>query len=338
MAIRFDPDRLETVGEPIAIADGLTIRGPGRVDLAVSKTGLMVYAPGTGRSALAELVWVGRAGSIEPVDTAWRRPLIGRAALSPDGRSAAVTLVNAGVPQVWVKQLDRGPASLLTDAPSGSPAWSPDGRDLIFMRDGSVWRGPADGRVLATRQWNGVGSGGIGNSIAYSPDGKWVLATSDSGDMIGFRTEGDSSVTRLVAGRGLDRRGSVSPDGRWLAYETDETGAWEVVVRPFPATDAAKRQVSAAGGTNPRWSRDGKELFYVDGDRDLIALPVTLSPSFSTGVPRRLFSLDSAGLVSYDPTPDGSRFLAIRSIESDRWNDVIVVQNLFEELRRQFRH
>ena len=135
--------------------------------------------------------------------------------------------------------------------------------------------------------------------------------------------------------------GQVSPDGRWLAYQSNDSGQYEVSVRPFPNVDDRQWTISPDGGTLPTWSRDGKELFYLDGANAMMAVPVHTSPAFNAGAPAKLF--DGAYLTrwdvrSYDVTADGQRFLMIKNIEgSDQQQppaSIIVVINWAEEMKR----
>jgi hypothetical protein len=175
-------------------------------------------------------------------------------------------------------------------------------------------------------------------NVEYTREGKWLVYGS-AGDIFAVRTDGDTTRQALVVGPATERSPTVSPDGRWLAYASDENaGRWEIFVRPFPDTRTMKRQVSVDGGQAPRWSADGRELFFVDAKSDLIALPVSPGPVFKVDNPRRLFSMEPyvmAGLPYYDVSHDGKRFIVSRPAgsASQRPDELIVVQNFFEELK-----
>ena len=331
MAVRFDADRLTTSGEAVAITQGLAVRGLSRVDLDISARGLVAYSGGAARTQSRELVWLTRDGAASVVDTSWRRNFVGRASLSPDGRSAAVSVLEGNVAQVWVKQLDRGPASKLADNGT-SPSWSPDGRAVVYSNGSlELLQGPADGSVLPVRRFGALAS------PQYSRDGQWIIGAY-GGDIFAVATTGDSTRRLLVGGPDTERRGTLSPDGRWLAYESDEGGRTQLYVRPFPDTKSAKRQVSVAGAAAIRWSRDGRELFFLDEQNDMIAVPVTLSPTFAAGIPRKLFSYAPFGtsINPFDVSPDGRRFLTARNVgrgEAEGADRLVVVQNFFEELK-----
>jgi serine/threonine-protein kinase len=144
----------------------------------------------------------------------------------------------------------------------------------------------------------------------------------------------------LVADQGTQTNASVSPDGKWLAYQSDESGTLQVYVRPFPDTKVAKRQVSTgAGGAVPKWSRDGRELFYIDIQTGgVTSLPVVPGTAFTTGIPKRLFPFAPympAQSVLFDVSPDGKRFLFSRGVGSgvQKPDEVVLVQNFVEELK-----
>jgi eukaryotic-like serine/threonine-protein kinase len=160
------------------------------------------------------------------------------------------------------------------------------------------------------------------------------------GDILGFRTDGDTAIHPLVPDPGNQNVPTLSPDGRWLAYASDESGAYQIYVRPFPDTKAAKRQVSIQSGYAPRWSRDGRELFYFDASQDIWSVSMTPGPVFTPGVPRLLFNAAAYAPLApnlFELHPDGKRFLFSRIIGSGSAGDVgdelVIVQNFLTELR-----
>jgi serine/threonine-protein kinase len=191
---------------------------------------------------------------------------------------------------------------------------------------------PADGSALPSK----LRAEDLAQGVQYTHDGKWIVFSAHA-DVFAVRTDGDTTRRELVAGPAIENSPAVSPDGRWLAYQSDETGRFEVFVRPFPDTKPMKRQVSVGGGNVPRWSADGRELFFVDEKLDLIAVPVTPGPVFKTDSPRRLFSMERYGgtVNVFDVSPDGRRFITTRPVGAltQRPDELIVVQNFFEELR-----
>jgi Tol biopolymer transport system component len=173
----------------------------------------------------------------------------------------------------------------------------------------------------------------------WTPDGKWLVFQTDvaspgSADIEGIRPGIDSAAVPLVASKFSDMAPSISPNGRWLAYASDESGRFEVYVVPFPNTRAAKWPVSTGGGAEPLWSHKGSELFYRDRSGYLVAVEVKTAPTFSLGRSTPLFPAgaftSSVRGREYDVAPDDRRFLMIRPLAPD---NVIVVENWFEELK-----
>jgi len=334
MAVRFNLDRLETVGEPVALAGGLAVRGLARSEIGLAGNGTMLYAAGASVSQERELVWISRTGAITPLDSTWTGDFRGRPTLSPDGRSLAVALFQSIATDVWVRSLDRGVASKLADR-GASPVWSPDGDTVAFAVLGSdISVGPADGSRLPQVRYRNLRSL---QGLEYSPDGAWMIATL-GGDIAAFPTSGDSTPRILLGSPALERRGTIHPGGDWFAYESDEGGTLEVHVRPFPDAQRARRQVSLTGGMMPRWSRDGRELYYLSPTGAMMAVSVTIEPTFVTGAPRVLFTLPgtlAAGpWLAFDVHP-GGRFLMARRLltGAEAADRLVVVQHFVEELR-----
>jgi serine/threonine-protein kinase len=335
MAAPFDVDALRLTGDAVLVSDGVSVRANQRTDLTVSRDGALVYALGNALGNRRELVWVERDGAVRAVDSLWSGELLGRPALSPDGRAAAVSIRGASGQQVWVKQLDRGPVSRVADA-GARPTWSPDGTSIVFTATGGrLQRVPADGSALP------VPLGVDGNYAHVSRDGQWVVFV-ERGDIYGVRTGADSTRRTLVADPVTQLNPALSPDGRWLAYASDESGTFQVYVRPFPDTKVAKRQVSIGSGWAPRWSRSGRELFYLDGESNFWVAEVLPGRAFATGTPRRLFSALAFGPLSthtFDVSADGRRFLFSRVVggatAEERPDELVVVQNFCTELREK---
>jgi hypothetical protein len=329
MAAPFDLGRLEMTGEAVAVVDGVSVRPGSRADVVISAGGLLVYAAGTGLGGDRELVWVTRTGVATAVDSGWVARLAGRPRLAPDGRSAAVSIARGSDRELWIKQLDRGPASKLS-GDAYSPSWSPDGRSIIFASQAGVMRGPADGSALPTVF--AMPTVRVTNPELTS-DGRWIVF-SLAGNLYAAAAGGDTARKVLVDGPEVDASGTLSPDGKWLAYASDGTGRLEVYVRPFPDTKSAIRPVSVTGGLLPQWSRDGRELFFIDERNDLIAAPVLTGSAFATGALKRLFSMTPYDRV-FEVGLDGSRFLMTRAVGTAdaRPDELILVQNFFAELQ-----
>jgi Tol biopolymer transport system component len=326
LVARFDLRRLEVVGEAVPVLEGVRVQG-GFADLAWSPSGTLFYVRGSGSTAENTVVRVSRDGVAVPVDTAWHGPFASLA-LAPDGRRAAVSSgATSGALNVWVKQLDRGTFTRLTfGGHDRRPAWSPDGRLVAFVRDTAgnslALARPADGsgpdRLLA-RLDRRV------QEIEWSRDGKWLILRTDNGqagagDLVGIRTSGDTTPVPLVASPFTELHPALSRDGHWLAYTSNESGTNEVYVRPFPNTGGARWQVSNGGGDEPRWSADGRELFFLDPGQRLIVAEVRAGATFAVAGQHPLFStagyFDENFHQSYEVSADGRFFYFMRSRQS----------------------
>jgi eukaryotic-like serine/threonine-protein kinase len=254
---------------------------------------------------------------------------------------------NTANTDVWTQRLGGGALSRLTfeGTKNERPRWSHDGRDIFFVSNRSglpaLYRQRADGSAPAQRvasDRRGLGEG------FESPDGAWmVLRSADAVccDILGMRPGVDSALVPLVATSFRERSPTLSPDGKWLAYVSDETGRFEVFVRPFPAVASGKWQISTAGGSAPRWSRQGDELFFLDGANDMQAVRVATKEAFEILGKQRLFSANgyfvSPWAQAYDVSPDGKRFLMLRVGSSSGAVpiSVVLVQNFLAELQRK---
>jgi serine/threonine-protein kinase len=321
LAAPFDLGSLSVTGPAVPVLEGvqITTRFP---QLAVAENGTLLYGMGaTGGIQQLSIVSVDRAGQVIDVDSTWSGSF-NSFALAPDGRAVAVGVGLGGGRDIWIKRLDDGLFTRLTfSGVDRRPAWSPDGMSVAFVRDtltgGDVYVRDADGlnpdRVLARTDR-------MVQAVEWSRDGQWLVLRTDNtdagrGDILGVRLSGDTGATPLVASPYEELHPSLSPDGRWIAYTSNESGQQEVYVRPFPATDGGRWQVSIGGGSHPRWSPDGRELFYLSGGR-LIAARVADGPAFAVAERAPLFAMNVALLIdgfhtTYEVTPDGQSFLFI---------------------------
>ena len=343
MAAPFDQDGLALTGEAVGLTANVRVRGATSVDLAVSSTGTLVYTAGGSFSEPHQIVWVDRDGTAVAVDSAW----VGRfssLSLSPDETRLAVTAVQRGESQIWVKQLPMGPLTLLSleGTVNRRPRWTPDGRSVTFVSDragvgqSSVYLHRADGSAMAEQLVHHESP--IAEAFV-TPDGEWLVTRTEWSQardvLVGFRLPGDSQPVPLVVSRARKLAPSLSPNGRWLAYDSNESGRDEVYVVPFPNTGDARAQVSTTGGIDAIWARDGRGLFYRSVNNELVGVEIVPGPTFTMGERNVLFSMeDYAGPTPthYDVTRDG-RFLMIRRRAADQGLELIVVENWFEELK-----
>jgi len=325
MVAPFDLDELAITGAATTVLDGSTIHATfGTVPLlALSRNGALIFARGTGGSGTGELVRVDRAGEATRIDTSWSGSF-NSFALSSDGRRMAVgTGTTGGGLSIYIKQLDRGAFTRLTfGGQDRRPIWSPDGRTVAFIRDslngGGVY---------------GIAADGSGNEraliqidrpvqeVVWSADGEWLVVRTDNGtagagDLVGVRTNGDTTQVPLVFSKFTEMHPALSPDGRWLAYISDESGGNEVYVRPFPGTSGGRWQVSNGGGMSPAWSPDGGELYFIDSANRMVAADLRTAAGFEVVGLRPLFEVRGFTLdvfhQSFAVTADGQGFIMLR--------------------------
>ena len=303
----FDAGDAELRGAPMPLLDSVALVNDVLPLMDVSESGTMIIRQGGGLSSreLYTMVWVDRAGRETVIDSSWtfRLTVFGGNigwALSPDGSRLAIGLNTDAGDDIWVKQLPRGPLSRLTtdSATEYRPRWMPDGRRIMF---GSNRTASAN---LYVRPADGTGHDSvildIGDGIyegAWSPDGRWLLARTGGTlgqvggrNIVGVRL-GDTAQVPLVMTPFDEAVITLSPDGSLLAYEPNETGRTEVYLRPFPATSSAKWQVSNGGGVAPIWNRRGGELYYVNANREMVAVTISPGATPRIGQARVLFRM-----------------------------------------------
>jgi hypothetical protein len=340
MAVPFDQDRMELAGTPVALREGINVRrGGGGVDLAISRTGTLWYALGSNATRL-EVAWLTRTGQATPVAPGWAAEF-GALALSPEGSRVAVTIVDATGEQIWVKGLTSAdaPASKLTfRGVNQYPRWHPDGTRLLFvatfLSGGNVQSVLANGTSAAPDTI--LKDKARVYSAAWSPDGRWVTYERQTNnetrrDVVAVRATGDSTIVPIATTPFAERLATVSPDGRWVLYQSTSTSRPEVYVRPFQAGATGLYQISDNGGQNPKWSRDGREIFYASGTNELIRVAVGAGPTFTFSDQRVLFPL--AAVLDWDVAPGGQRFIVVREREARANSRLVVVENFFEELK-----
>ena len=296
-------------------------------------------APGAGATAERTLVWVDRQGREEALAAPPRPYLHPR--ISPDGTRVAVAIADQEN-DIWVWDLARHTLNRLTfdPAPDFAPVWTPDGRRLVFFSQ----RGPESGLFVQLADGTGtaerVATGAPPSAV--TPDGTQVLfAITGNQDPAIAALDGTRRVRPLLTHPSVERNAIVSPDGRWLAYESDSSGRFEVYVRPFPDVQAGQWLISPAGGTRPLWARNGQELFYVAPGGALMARRVDpRDHAWRASTPTKV--VDGPYVTegvrdrrTYDVSADGRRFLVIkRSANEATAPQIIVVQHWTEELKR----
>lgn len=335
LAQRFDPKRVtwESHQRSISGAEhvGDATEGPG---FAVSDTGLLVHR--LGGPVPSELTWFDRNGRMlgRAADAAEYRQF----SISRDDRYLAVTRRedSGATSNLWLMAIDRQVRSRLTFGPSrdSSPVWFPDNQRIAFvsLRD--------DADAVYTIDANGGSEQVLHTSPEtthledVSADGRFLLYRLDAArtgsDLWLLPLEGDRKPQPLFQTAFNESEGRLSPDGRWIAYVSDQSGRDEVYVRSFPQP-GSRWQVTTAGGGRPRWRRDGRELFFVSQDGHLLAVDIQVDHTFQTGAPRPLF--DTRGADEYDVSADGRRFLMRTRIEPRGRHELQAVLNWSDELR-----
>jgi Tol biopolymer transport system component len=318
MAQPFDPERLQMAGEVFPLAEEVAVAA--NVDFgafSASEGGMLAYAS----IALEEdrlLVWLDRTG--KHLDAFGNPSAIVEATLSPDEKTVAFRARTGATSDIWLYDLARDVVSRFTFGPEGSafPVWSPDSGRIAYQR-----RSTGGGFTIHVRPASGAGTeellkpAGVNTRATdWSRDGKLIVYQETAGgtniDLWLLPLEGDRRPVPYLQTPFNEMLGQFSPDGKWMAYRSIESGQNQVYVQPIPAS-GAKWQISAAGGNNPRWRRDGRELFYVAADRKLMAVPIatggTAVDSFQAGAAQALFEIPPDVAVQ-QPTADGQRFLA----------------------------
>jgi eukaryotic-like serine/threonine-protein kinase len=358
-AARFDAEAMALSGPAIPLVEGVRVDGDDWPFYSVARNGTLVYWSGSSTSGdRARVVRVDRTGEATPVDPEWRfnpgTPEVALA-LSPDGKRLAVKIKGVDGDDIWVKELDDGPLSRLTfDGGSDRrPRWSRDGRSIYFTSDRS---GGSESEDLWTQPADGTGSPGLLLDLEgaileaqMTPDGStWALRLGGLSNVSGIRDVvslrvGESEF-QPVAAEPYDEKGlDLSPDGRWIAYESTETGRDEIYVRPFPNSQDGKWQVSTSGGTNPKWGHSGRELFFVSGAGEMVAAAVVMdNGTFAVSDRKPLFNVGDLGIdsqpnyTSWDVGSDDQSFLMVQFGDEDGGalaSEFILVQNWSEELR-----
>ena len=358
-AVPFDVTRLVATGAAVPLVEDVAQQAV-TAHFTISSHGALVYVPSDAVGGLRPqrtLMWVDRQGHEDPIKAPRRAYFHPR--LSPDGTRIALE-VRDQESDIWIWDLVRETLTRLTFEPTFEQygVWTPDGRTVIFSS--SELGGPNSPRSLFRRPSDGTGAveqltqGAVAQfPSTVTPDGTALifrqqtppkLGTAPGMDLVLLPLEGEHRPRPLVQTPFDELNAEVSRDGRWLAYESNESGRVEIYVRPFPNVDGGKWQVSTNGGTQPLWARNGQELFY-ESMGALMRVPLATGSKFEAGTPRKLFDAPSLfrapglGLGRmYDVSADGQRFLMIKDSsgadERPLSPRMILVQNWFEELKR----
>lgn len=326
-AVQFDAARGTLLGQPFAVMDGVfRAAGAGGIYFDVSRSGTLVFAPGGLAHTLVRVDRKGRRTPLSEDRRGFRFPRI-----SPDGRRVAVT-IDPRPSQIWVYDIERhSRLSLVSTGHSIGSVWTKDGRRIAYSAGGTKWRA-ADGSGAAEQLSE------FNYPSDFTRDGRLLVdeATAANGVDLRIVTPGGPSDT-LLATRANEFDARVSPDERWFAYVSDESGRSEVYVRRFPSTSEGKWIVSTSGGHSPAWSPDGREIFYMTGTTLMAASASLHGTSLTVGAPVALFSgpFDTTQDKSFDVFPDGSGFVMVEVDSDTRPTRLNVVLNWLDELKRK---
>ncbi|MFZ0336724.1 MAG: hypothetical protein WAL45_01735, partial [Terracidiphilus sp.] len=336
MARPFNAKTLRFTGPEVAVAQNVgELQGSDEGFFSVSPAGVLAYQTGQGIATTSQMTWFSRTG--QKLGTLGPPDIYAAPALSPDGGQVAVELGPHGSSNIWVYDLKRGTGSRLTFDPAGdlNPVWSPDGKRVLFSsnREGQydIYQLAADG--LGSTQPVFQSKDQNKELDDLSADGRYLVYDTGA-DHIGLRglpLFGDRKPFIFVQSSPHDGCAAFSPNGHYVAYTSDETGRAEVYVQTFPQPNG-KWQISASGGTEPMWRRDGKELFFLTLEQKLMVVDVnTASPGFQAGIPKPLFQAQLIPLWLwrniYVPTPDGQRFLMLTPAGDAKPEPITVVVN-----------
>ncbi len=336
MGLPFDPGKLRIAGDVFPVAEGVgTAANTSNSAFSVSNNGVLVYGNGGLGLKGDEMLWMDRSG--KRLGNVGQPSQMAGGALSPDGKKVLFSVFNMArdASDLWLLDVDRGVPTRSTFRPgiSADGIWSPDGNTIAFQADNQmIYRKPANGtgkeELLLSK---GINS----HPLDWSRDGKFIVyestGTTTGNDIWLLPLEGDHKPVSYLQTPFNEGDAQLSPDGHWMAYASNESGQPQVYVQAIPAS-GAKWQISPAGGVQPRWRRDGKELFYISTDQKLMAVPLKGGNGFEAGAPQPLFELDPLfpsmmGRFAYQPTADGQRFLVLELVGGSTAPPVNVVLN-----------
>jgi len=357
-AVRFDPVRVEVVGEPVSLVDPVRVGTSPTVNYSVSRRGDLIYVVGSGvftPPVARTLMWVNRRGQETAIAAPPRTYAVAR--LSPDGTRVALDVRDQTM-DIAIWDLGRQTLSPLSRNPAQdlSPIWTADGKRVVWTST----RGGGNPNLY----WQAADGTGDAERLTVSANNQFPTSTTpDGGIVMLFGASGNTKngmdlftlalkdaaqqVAPLLAAEGMDFGAEVSPDGKWLAYHSNISGEFQVYVRPFPNVHGGRTQISTTGGSRAAWSRNGRELFYLDHEGLLtsVAISAASDGTVAAGPPVKILnkryyagaSVLGLDLRGYDIAPDGQRFLMIKEPESaqpvSQPASMILVLNWSEELK-----
>ena len=358
-AVRFDAARIEVLGDSVSVVEPVMMGTTGAANYSVSPRGDLVFVPGGSGAAGSQqrsLVWVDRKGRETAIPAPPRAYAVAR--IAPDG-TRVVLDIRDQTNDVWIWDINRQTLTSLNRDPAQdmSPLWTPDGKRVIWAST----RGGGNPNLY----WQAADGAGAAERLTTHPRNQFPTSISADGDtVVTFGASDDATdifaVSLSDSGRRLrplvtsavhDFDAEISPNGKWLAYHSNESGEYQIYLRPFPNVQEGRSQISTTGGTRAAWARNGRELFYLDKDGFLTSVAVQTAPqgAFSAGAPAKILntkyflgaSLLGLDLRAYDVSPDGQRFLMIKDDlernSSQPLAGMVVVLSWLEELKTRLR-
>jgi serine/threonine protein kinase len=336
MGLPFDPRQLRIAGDVFPVTEGVGTAGNTSFSaFSVSNNGVLIYGNGGLGPKGDEMMWMDRGG--KRLGNVGQPAQMAGDSLSPDGKKVLISIFNLtrDAADLWLLDVERGVPTRSTFRPgiSADGIWSPDGNTIVFQADNRmIYRKPANG---TGKEELLLGEGINSRPVDWSRDGKFVVyestGSTTGNDIWLLPMEGDHKPVPYLQTPFNEGDAQLSPDGRWMAYASNESGQPQVYVQAIPAS-GAKWQISPAGGVQPRWRRDGKELFYISTDQKLMAVPVKSGDGFEAGASQPLFELDPIfpammGRFAYQPAADGLRFLVLELVGGSTAPPIDVVLN-----------
>jgi Tol biopolymer transport system component len=349
MAVPFDAQRERIAGDPEIVAEGfLTTAG---IDLDLSANGTLMYVASSEATQPDEILWLNRDGSVIP-GPAWTADFADLA-LSPDGEQLVAGIRQRGVVELWVRHVQTGSMTRLTfeaDGSSTEPAWTNDGKSLAFVQGTGTHKRlsqrRADGSTAAaqlaaiTADFQDIAWTNAGHLLA-------VVGSSENRDIVRIKPGSDTTVEKVLDSRFNEATPALSPNGQWLAYVSNESGVFEVYVRPYADPLANRVKVSTEGGSKPQWSATGRELYFVrqavstqDSSRQnaaIMTVDVRPGGTFVATAPRTLFN-HNRQIDYFGVTPDGKRFVIVTPTaqrQTERRPEVVIIENWPQALTRR---
>jgi len=348
MAVPFDLAGLRLTGPAIPAQEGVitTPATSGSAEYDVADSGLLAYVPGSARPPERALVWVDRQGNAKELPVSVNTYVTPR--LSPDGKLLAVQILSSGAQDIWIYEFARNTLTRLSFGEGAVPVWTPDNRRVIYRR-----RTPSFSLLSKLVDGTGTEENLLGNDFddasaapfSVSPDGRTLLfgrySSTGATEVDALSLDGSGKFQPFLQSKFNQGSAHFSPDGRWVAYGSNQSGRGEIYVQPFPAT-GGKWMVSTEGGVYPLWASNGGEIFFRNDDR-MMSASVETRPAFKAGTPRVLFQAGSylgvggsyVASGNYDVAPDGQHFLMIKEKDAPASSkEVSIVVHWTDELKR----